>query len=148
MTDWRERLGRIIRHAGDDNTESMADVDASRREIEQFLRETVVPAFEEIITELRRHGRDARVELQPMVAVLHITRNDEVEFTYAVRGSVYHRLSFAFPVLRDDDNIRIARAEIVRPGGISDEYRLREFTRQGIINDFLEAYDQWLSSGS
>lgn len=148
MTDWRERLKNIVKRAGGENTESMADIHASRREIEQFLRETVIPAFEEVTTELRKHGRDARVELQPMVAVLHVIRGDDVEFSYAVRGSVYHRLSFAFPVLRDDDSIRIARAEIVRPGGISDEYRLQEFTRQGIINDFLEAYDQWLNSGS
>lgn len=145
MKSWRDKLSAIVKGPSGPQS-NLADLDQARSEVEQFLRETVVPAFEDIRGQLRELGRDARIELQPMVVVLRVLRDGQEEFTYAVRGSAYHRMSFAYPVIGEDDNIQVARAEILHPSGVSDEFRLKEFSHQGLIDDFVDAYAHWMGT--
>ncbi|MCC5829350.1 MAG: BCCT family transporter [Phycisphaeraceae bacterium] len=153
---WRERLRRIVTEGdfspveGTSGTATVppapakrADVQDIRKTITAFIDETVVPAFREIEKELTKHKRTARIEKRPYQVSITVFKDGEEEFSYAVRGRAFHKLSFAFPEFGPDDEPRILKAEVVVPSGTQGGYQLTEFTRQGIIDDFLNEYAQW-----
>ena len=143
MADWRERLKDLFARPGRPRPEAVP-VAEGRRRIERFLDETVLPAFEELARELETHGRTAAVERHPHMAVLTVYRAGHEEFSYAVRGRAYHKLSFAFPEHGDDDEPRLLKAEIVQSAGTGTADALEHFTREGIIRDFLHEYSRWM----
>lgn len=141
MSDWRERLGII---AGRKKKTEAPTLDDARRRLRWFIETTVMPAFEALEVELRRHGREVVIDRRPYQVSLSVHRDGREEFSYAVRGRAFHKMSFAFPELGEgDDAPRILRGEIVRAGG-SDDYDVQDFTTEGIIRDFVEAYDKWM----
>lgn len=148
MSNWREKLKNLVENAPKGGVEAEAaqrKIEERREEIKQFIQDTVLPAFEEIKTELEQYGR--AVELTPgkYKARLVVYRNDAEEFSYVIRGDASHHMSFAWPVIRPgEDGNEVTRAEIQRPGGLKRAFRLAEFTRDGIIEDFLEGYKNWV----
>ncbi len=142
-SSWRERLQRIVRAESRAERRPSVNVNQIREQINEFLDETVIPAFKEIRTELQKHGRDVRIEKHPYQAVITVRKAGKEEFSYAVRGRAYHKLSFAFPQFNDKDESRILRAEVVLPSGPRPDHKVNQFTREGIIKDFLDEYARW-----
>ncbi len=147
MSDWRDRLRDIMENVAPTRSEQEVrreKIESRRREIEHFIQNTVLPAFEEIRKELEKYGRRAEIVPGRYKARLEVYHNDLEEFSYVVRGDVYHRLSFAWPVQRSETEVDVARAVIQRPGGRGRAFKLDEYTKDGIIEDFLVHYKDWV----
>ncbi|MCP1728305.1 hypothetical protein J2T60_002305 [Natronospira proteinivora] len=148
MSNWKEKLKNMVEGASEPQADMEAaqrKVDTRREEIMQFIQETVLPAFDDIKQELEQYGREVEVTPGKYKARLVVYLNEAEEFSYVIRGDASHHMSFAWPVIRpgEEDN-EVARAEIQRPGGLKRAFKLAEFTREGIIEDFLEGYKNWV----
>ena len=148
MSNWREKLKNMVENApGKQSSQARAQqrVEERRAEIRQFIDDTVLPAFNEIKTELEKYDREVEVTPGKYKARLVVFRNEAEEFSYVIRGDASHHMSFAWPVIRPgDDENEVARAEVQRPGGLKRAFNLAEFTHDGIIEDFLESYKNWV----
>lgn len=148
MSNWRKKLKDLVEHAPGSRAEqerAQRRVEERREEIKQFIQDTVLPAFNDIKTELEQYGREVEVSPGKYKARLVVYRNDAEEFSYVIRGDASHHMSFAWPVIRPgDDENEVTRAEIQRPGGLKRAFQLTEFTHEGIIEDFLEGYRNWV----
>ncbi|MEA5445112.1 hypothetical protein VCB98_04665 [Gammaproteobacteria bacterium AB-CW1] len=148
MSNWREKLRSMVEESSQSRSEQLAAqerVEKRREEIRQFIQDPVLPAFEDIKEELEKYGRVVEITPGKYKARLVVYLNDAEEFSYVIRGDAAHHMSFAWPVIRpgEEDN-EVARAEIQRPGGLKRAFRLEEFTREGIIEDFLAGYKNWV----
>lgn len=143
MSDWRDKMKQLFSRDRPHQSPSL-NMGEARARIESFIENTVLPAFEELSVELRKYGREVEVNREPFMAVLTVFHDGREEYSYAVRGRAYHRFSFAFPEHGPEDAPRILRAEIVQSSGKSPDDRLEQFTRDGIIKDFLAEYAKWM----
>lgn len=148
MSNWQEKLKSLIEEGSQSagqHKEAQLRVEERREEIKQFIQDTVLPAFNDIKAELEKYERQVEITPGKYKARLVVYHNDAEEFSYVIRGDASHHMSFAWPVIRPgDDSNEVARAEIQRPGGLKRAFRLAEFTREGIIDDFLEGYKNWV----
>lgn len=141
---WRDRLRAILKQSESRGVAStQTDLERIRDQVNTLLDDTVIPAFKQIREELKSHGREVKIEKHPYQAVLTVLKGGKEEFSYAVRGRAYHKLSFAFPQFDDRDESRILRAEVVLPSGPRPDYKAQQFSQEGIIQDFLSEYAKW-----
>jgi len=142
--DWRQRLKTII-----DARSTQAQIprkmkETARQRTKRFIRETIVPAFEQIKTELETHGRHVTIARHDTHARLVVEYRGEEEFTYAVKARMRSHMGFAYPEFTPQHEPRDIRAEIVLRSGKKAEHTLEAFTVQGIIDDFLASYAKWM----
>lgn len=143
MKDWRARLQHAFEQSGRGEKRD-GTLEESRRQVAAFIADTVVPAFEELREELNRHGRQAIIESDERHAAITVLRDHEEEFSYAVRGRVFHRTRFAFPVQAGDPTGPVVvRAEVAVRAG-KREREVAKLTRAAIIEDFLNEYVKWM----
>lgn len=144
MSNWKDELKKVIESRPANVPESEREwVDESRKELSAFVSNTVMPAFDALKTELESYGREVTIDERTYQAAIHVFKDGKEEFSYGIRGNIYHKMSFAFPEIDRDDEPRITRAEIVPRRGKRREYKLEKFTHDGIIKDFLKEYANW-----
>jgi choline/glycine/proline betaine transport protein len=141
--NWRGRLGKLLDKVGQYRRQE-ASLDHGHQTVSQFIRETVVPAFEELRGELKQYGRKVTIENDEREASLTVWRGEQEEFVYAIQGHVYHKARFAYPEQPPDQEPIIEKAEVVLRSGRQREYEIRHWTKQGIIDDFIRSYARWM----
>ncbi|MFW6060199.1 MAG: BCCT family transporter [Phycisphaeraceae bacterium] len=143
--DWKQRLRRVA-HVHQPYYQRRVDDDTEAREqLTRFMNETVLPAFEQIKAELEQVERTVTIDQDSaqMVAQLTVSYAGEEEFSYAIRGHQRERMVFAYPEFDTHHASRLPRAETVLRSGRRAEHDVADFTRQRIIDDFIEAYAKW-----
>ncbi|HLT76291.1 MAG TPA: BCCT family transporter, partial [Ferrovibrio sp.] len=142
--DWRSRLGSILGRR-DQRQSAPPDprFDTARGAVAQFIETVVLPAFSDLAVELRQHGREALIDHQRYYAVLIVRYRGEEEFRYAIRGRVYHALSFSMAQLTRPRQSDRPTAEILPRGGIARPFAIASLDRQALIDDFLAEYAKW-----
>ncbi len=132
---WQKRLQTIVHQPG-------------HNEVTRFIREVAKPALEEVASELRSQGRNARVaqdeeeEGRVWMEVLH---GDEIDFFYSVHPRAYEPPSFVMRDTRTDraEKLKYFRAEVhLREGG--QDYDIMGWTSGDIIGDVLDQYERHL----
>lgn len=127
---WEQRLKTILHHPG------IAEVDA-------FIAETVAPALNEVIGEIRNSGLDADVDGGAGEAGITIRHNPEQQFRYAVISRAFQAPVPAFNSADPPDRVSegYCRAEVhLEDGG--QEYDVMGYTREQIIADLLSQYEK------
>ncbi len=142
--DWRSRLGSILGRR-DQRQSAPPDprFDTARGVVAGFIETVVLPAFSDLAVELRQHGREALIDHQRYYAVLIVRYRGEEEFRYAIRGRVYHALSFSMAQLTRPRQSDRPTAEILPRGGIARPFAIASLDRQALIDDFLAEYAKW-----
>ena len=132
---WQQRLRTIIHQPG-------------RQEVQRFLRETVKPALDEVATELRKQGLDARTsedDADGGRVWVEVRHGDEVDFFYSIHPRAYEPPSFVLRDTRPDraEELKYFHAEVhLREGG--QDYDIMSWSRSNIINDVLDQYERHL----
>lgn len=142
MADWRLRLKEMLSRTA--RPQRGLGVEEARRAIEEFIENTVLPAFEELRVELESLGREVDIERGQHHAGLTVLREGKEEFSFAVRGRAYHKLSFAFPEMGKDNEPRICKAEVVLSGGRTHGHEVHTYSKEAIIQEFLDEYGKWM----
>ncbi len=140
---WRDRVATLLgRRREIRPNPRLAE---ARQQVERFIEGLAAPTLEEVGRELKRHGRDVELERHRYQVSLFVYRDGDEEFSYTVRGRAYLGMRAAFPEIESSSVGKIRpRAEIVLRAGYGGSYRLEEFTREGIIADFMSEYAKWI----
>lgn len=142
--DWRNRLASILASRGRSPAKAInTGVAAARQSLAAFIDKTVLPAFEDLVSELQRHGREAVIDRHSYYAMLLVKYRGEEEFRYVVRGRVYHALSFSIQQATKPRQPDHPTAEILARGGIARPFDIKQLSRAALIDDFLAEYAKW-----
>jgi choline/glycine/proline betaine transport protein len=132
---WQQRLRTMIHQP-------------KQAEVAAFIANTVKPALTGVVDELKKQGREARINSDETdggrvwVEVLH---GEEIDFFYAVHPRAYEPPSFVMRDTRADraDKLKYYRAEVhLREGG--QDYDIMSWSNADIIDDVLDQYERHL----
>ena len=115
-----------------------------RSHVSRFITETVLPACEQVADELRKQGRDAKVESgEDGRVTLSVSHGSEADFQYQVRPRALIQPSFVMRDTRDDTNEerKYFRAEVHLDEGGQD-YDVMGWNREEVIGDILDQYER------
>ena len=134
MSDWRNNLGNFLSTDEDKNG-------PKETPFQIYVRETLLPAFDEISEELAKHGRKVKVHNAGLSAAMTITVDGTEEMTYRVRERQFPNgpLPYAEVRARERKGLRLVTIETMIRSGQPD-YVLSDVTQQEIIDHFLQQY--------
>lgn len=134
MADWRDNLGSFL---------SVDEEKSGPKEapFEIYVRETVMPAFEEISKELDKHGRTVKIHSSGSSAAMTICIDGTEEMTYRIRQRQFPNgpLPYAEVRARERKGLRLVTVENMLRSGKPD-YDLGDISQQEIIDHFLQQY--------
>ena len=135
MADWRDRLSTYFQKTGEPRHPEETS------ELAQFIAGVVVPAFEEIVPELEKHGRTVVIRNAATSAAIIVQFNGEEEMTYRVQGRMFPTgvLPYAEVRFRERKGLRFISVERMFRSGPAP-YRLADITRAEVIESFLDNY--------
>lgn len=142
--DWRSALRDLVSQKKPAQPPQQEAVEDTRKEVADLIENVVLPAFQELKAELENLDRTVEIDRRQYQASLTVHYHGREEFSYAIRGHVYHKMSFAFPEIVEGKTKRISKAEVVLRGGPRSGYEVHKFTKEGIIRDFLKEYKKWM----
>lgn len=147
MSDWRSKLKEIMEKKREASLPPSRGLSKALRQkkMDLFFRETVVPAFEELKKGIEENNGDVEVhvERETYQASIVINRRDRMEFFYTIRECRYHGKYFAFPQIVKPGESKVPKAEVITPQKRHPAKDIEEFTKEGIIDDFLSAYEKY-----
>ncbi len=129
--DWKSRLKTLV---------SMPQ----KKEVLKFIDSSVTPALNEVSTEFKKQGLDARVQRgEDGRAWLEIRHDDHIDFFYSARPQAYEPTAL---IMRDavekaEDAKKYYRIE-VHLGEGGQDYDIMGWTKDTILNDVLEQYSR------
>ena len=133
--DWKKELGTFLEEKRKDKKEER------RLELETFIREVVVPAFQELKRELERHSRLAVIRDAPSSASLKVAFQGEEEITYSIQARSFSDRSVPYPSVRyrERRGVRYVTTEgAFGPSGQPPS--VQEVTTEDVIRNFLSYY--------
>jgi choline/glycine/proline betaine transport protein len=139
--DWRARLRYVAARGRGEAGRGMRH--PARLALAAFIRETVLPALEEVAAEMRRNGREILIDRHPLHAGVTVMHDGREEFFYVVKGRVSQRYAATIADLAPDDTAP-AEAEIVVRGGHSRSLPLETLDRGWLLEDFSGQYGRWM----
>ncbi len=134
MAEWQEDLGAFFRQ------KEQTHAELERSEMERFISDVAVPAYEQLKAELQKYGRMASVRETASAATITVQHKGVDEFRYSLQGRTFPEgvLPFAELLSRERKGIRMIRTEsMVRSGS---DYRLADVTPEEVIAHFLSHY--------
>lgn len=123
-TTWRERLDTLISHP-------------EKKEVDNFLNDTVKNALEELCKEMILRGRDVTIDFDSKTTVtLNVINGDVEDFKYQIQLR-----PFEVPDYVPDESSRYFRAEVfLRSGG--QDYDVFGYNKEQIIADAITQYEK------
>ena len=110
-------------------------------EIATFFSKVVLPAFEEIKSDLEKYQRDVRVSSSKNVASIAIRYKGEPEVTYSIRVDVHHRSAIPHVETEfiEQTNGKMYRSKGVLRSGLQN-YTIADIRKEEIIKYCLADY--------
>ena len=119
-------------------------------QVENFLKEVVKPAMDEVAAKFEESNLPVNVELRDDRCYIDVDHGAEIDFVYGVRARRFAAPSFAMGGLRgskrkqgESRDRSHYRAEVyLREGG--QQYNVVGYTRNQLIGDILDQYEKHL----
>ena len=142
MKDWKKILASFFEKQKDEKEEKEVKHIHEKLRVEKFYSTIVNPAFEELKSELKKHGRkvEAYTERRDFASII-VQFEGEEELDYSIEVMLYPGLAFPRPVIHYTEwsSSRRLRAEGLLRNGIQD-YDISDITKEEIIEHFLNKY--------
>ena len=139
MSDWKSDMKGFFQEKQKKAQVDEDKLKETKSEVATFFSEVVIPAFEEIKTELEKYQRESNVFGGIDSASIVISCKGYTEFTYSIK--VYPATLFPYSEIhfRNPSEAKTYRAEgILRTG--SQDYTIAQITKEEIIKHFLSDY--------
>ena len=139
MSDWKSDMEGFFHEK---QKKAQVDEDKlkdTKSEVGTFFSAVVIPAFEEIKTELKKYQRESTVFGGIDSASIVISYKGYTEFTYSIKvypGTVFPHSEMHF---RNPSEVKAYRAEGILRTGLQD-YTIAQITKEEIIKQFLSDY--------
>lgn len=127
---WKTRLNAILSHP-------------TKPKLAAFLSDIVVPALQDVATEICGHDSASHAEVDAQNAVLSISHEGAPDFLFGVRAKGYRPPAFAFSDSDPESEApeRVYRAEVYLAQGGQD-YDIYGYSRDQIIHEVLNQYNR------
>ena len=143
MSDWKSDMEGFFHEKQKKAQVGEDKLKGTKSEVGAFFSAVVIPAFEEIKTELKKYQRESNVFGGIDSASIVISYKGYTEFTYSIKvypGTVFPCSEIHF---RKRSEVKTYRAEgILRAG--SKDYTVAQITKEEIIKQFLSDYKNHL----
>jgi choline/glycine/proline betaine transport protein len=141
VADWQRELASFFQHKEQKQIETEQNLSEARAEVADFCRNVVVPALEDVKTELEKYDRDVRIGSGSEWARISVSHKGEMEFEYTLKVRVVPGRVFHYPEtrFRDRSDGKTHRAEGFLRSGRRD-YSIASITKEEIIHDLLAEY--------
>ena len=142
MKDWQKKLASFFEEQKEETGEKEKRRSQEKLRVEEFYSTIVNPAFEELKSELKKHGREVEVytERRDFASII-VQFEGEEELDYSIEVMLYPGLAFPRPVIHYTEwaSSRRLRVEGLLRTGIQD-YDISDITIDEIIEHFLNEY--------
>jgi hypothetical protein len=140
--NWKKNLASFFKKQKEEKEEKEEKHSHEKSRVEKFYSTIVNPAFEELKSELKKHGRAVEVytERRDFASIIVQFEGDE-ELDYSIEVMLYPGLAFPRPVIHYTEwaSSRRLRVEGLLRKGIQD-YDISDITIDEIIEHFLNEY--------
>ena len=135
MADWQKQLGDFF--AKTEETKQKEE----KPEFDRFISDIVMPAFEKLAEELKKHGRDVTIRDAAATASLIVHHGGKEEFMYRLQGRTFPNavLPYAELRFRERKGLKLIHTENMLRSGPPD-YALSDITEEEVIRNFLANY--------
>ncbi len=142
MADWQNNLDSFFTQTNEENT---------TREVtplERFIRDVAIPAFNEMRTQMEKHGRELTVRqtVSSVTAQVHYNGNEELSYRLHERLFPNGPLPYAEVRFRERKGLKILRVESMLRSGQPD-YRIEDLEKEEVIKSFLDHYMRAVKPG-
>lgn len=145
--NWKKILANFFEKQKEEKEEKEEKHSHEKLRIEKFYSTIVNPAFEELRSELKKHGREVDVytERRDFASII-VQFEGEEEFDYSIEVMLYPGLAFPRPVIHYTEwaSSRRLRIEGLLRTGIQD-YDISDIKIDEIIEHFLNEYKNFSS---
>ena len=142
MKNWKKKLANFFEKQKEEKEEKKEKHSKEKLRVEKFYSTIVNPAFKELKSELKKHGREAEVytERRDFASII-VQFESEEELDYSIEVQLYPGLAFPRPVIHYTEwaSSRRLRVEGLLRTGIQD-YDISDITIDEIIEHFLNEY--------
>ena len=142
MKDWKKMLASFFEKQKEEKEKKEKKHSHEKLRVEEFYSTIVNPAFEELKSELKKHGREVDVftERRDFASII-VQFEGEEELDYSIEVMLYPGLAFPRPVTHYTEwaSSRRLRVEGLLRTGIQD-YDISDITKEEIIEHFLKEY--------
>jgi hypothetical protein len=142
MKDWKKILASFFEKQKEEKGEKEAKRSKEKLRVEKYYATIVNPAFEELKSEFKKHGRKVEVYTERRdFASINVDFEGEEELDYSIEVMLSPGLAFPRPVIHYTEwaSSRRLRAEGFLRRGIQD-YDISDITKEEIIEHFLIKY--------
>ncbi len=143
MADWKNDLESYLKEQKKTKRELKQHKEEMQKEVKIFLNEEVLPAFDDLKKEFRKHKRDAEIDNKKDWAVILIKKNKHKEFVYEVNinmdgGELLASKSIYFP--NDKGKLKLGVEGKIHSS--TNSMQISRIKKEDIIKDFLDAYKE------
>ena len=139
MSGWKSDMEGFF-HQKHKNAQLNEDkLKETKSEVATFFSVVVIPAFEEIKTELKKYQRESNVFGGIDSASIVISYKGYTEFTYSIKVYPGTRFPCSEIHFRRRSEVKTYRAEGIL-GTCSQDYTIAQITKEEIIKHFLSDY--------
>jgi len=142
MKNWKKMLAGIFEKQKEEKETKEIKHSQEKLRVEEFYSTIVNPAFEELKSELKKHGREVNVytERRDFASII-VQFEGEEELDYSIEVMLYPGLAFPRPVIHYTEwaSSRRLRVEGLLRTGIQD-YDISDITKDEIIEHFINEY--------
>jgi hypothetical protein len=134
--DWKSDLGSFLDEKRKDKKEER------RLELETFLRDEALPAFQELKIELEKHDRVVVIRDSPTSVSMKVTHLGEEEITYSLQARTFSDRTVPYPAVRyrERRGVRYVATEGTFGGGATLSPAVQDVTKADVIRNFLSYY--------
>ena len=146
MKDWKKILASFFEKQDVEKGEKQERRSQEKLRVEEFYATIVNPAFEELKSELKKHGREVNVYTQRTdYASIIVQFEGAEELDYSIEVMLYPGLAFPRPVVHFTEwaSSRRLRVEGLLRKGVQN-YDISDITKEEIIEHFLDEYKNYI----
>jgi hypothetical protein len=140
VADWHGELESFFQEKEQKQKDAVQKLANSHGEVSSFFDNVVVPAFEELKSELEKYGREVKIIVMNESALISIRHKGDTELDYTLAVRIGTRGASPYPetrFLRLDGKTYCAQGRLRE--GLQD-YTIESITKQEIIRHVLVEY--------
>jgi len=143
MNDWKVDLEKHLKDQKRTKKELKKRKEELRHEVKHFIEGEVLPAFDDLSKEFKKHKREAEVETKKDWAAILVKKNKHKEFVYEVNitaddGKLLASKSVYTP--NDKGKLKLGVEGKIRNN--TNSMQIGRVNKDDIIADFLEDYKE------
>ncbi len=141
MDDWKNELNAFIKEQKATKKELKAKQESMKKAIQHFMRGEVIPAFNALKKEFKKHKRKVEVDSKKDWAAVLVKKNKQKEFVYEVNISTDNdKLMASNSVYTANKKGKLKLSVDGKIRNPKNSLMMNFVKRESLIKDFLENY--------